>query len=149
MVAPAKVYHLERAPLAIVHALEIVELASHAAMQILLVAVESVPQTKGERKAAHSRAAQRAAWEYAAKVVELLPADVRSLGEQWDPGETGTRDEWARCGAYLGALDGRRALPCRQRPAGGSAFMTAYSLAYMTAASASAQAPAGAGVSHG
>jgi hypothetical protein len=112
-----KTYTLARESLTIVRALEIVEQACH------------------DVKTCQPN---HAAYEYAAKVVELLPADVRSLGEQWDPGDLGTRDEWARCGAYLGALDGRRGLPMRSR-SGGSAYVSAYAMAYVTAQNAASQ----------
>lgn len=87
----------------------------------------------------------QAAWSYKAKVAGLLPAAARELGESWEPGELAELDDWARCGAYLGAIDGRACAPMRMRQPGGLAqavYSAAYSASYCVAAQHSTRTPA-------
>ena len=81
-----KSYQLDRHALTVVGLLEVLALAGEAARPL----------------PAHKQLA-----EWTARVVGLLPADGRTAGEQWRPPErSAIADDWARLGAFHGALDG-------------------------------------------
>lgn len=81
-------YQLGRGQLGIVQALEVLERAGVEALKL---------------------DPHRRLGEWTARVVQLLPAEGRTLGEQWRPPEiSGIADDWARLGALHGALDGWR-----------------------------------------
>lgn len=90
---------------------------------------------------------------YRTAIADLLPTDARDSGEAWEPGEHADPDDWARLGAYLGAIDGRAQAPARMRePASHmarAAYAIAYSMAYQCAAWQSISSWSGQGVRHG
>lgn len=82
---PARRYPIAREKLAIVDAIDIIGRACRGARVL-----------EPGQQSAHFRN----------EILRLLPADARSDGERWEPGDGASADDWARLGAYLGAIDG-------------------------------------------